>query len=366
MRRFFTGKHLAQYANSRDNNFNLIRFVAAVLVLYTHSFALTTGQPDAEPLRLNLGMTWGTIAVDVFFITSGFLIAGSYFRQRHLIAFAWARFLRIAPALVVAMVFCVFGVGLYFTTTPRLEYLTDFTTTKFFLRNVTLFLGVAYRLPGVFADLPFPGAVNGSLWTLPHEIHMYTYLAIIGTGLTRWWPHLSRKTMAILFAAIAAGALGLNLANHSLMFAAPEGTHLFAMFFVGVAYYMGRDFVPLVPAVFVGCAVGLGLSLQSREAFFVVYTLVLAYLIFFLAYVPGGLVRAFNGLGDYSYGIYIYAFPVQQSLIALNPGITMPQLMITATAVTLGIAFMSWHLVEKKMLRLKKKYLLQESLSQRR
>jgi len=362
VREFFSSRALSHYANSRDNNFNLIRFVAAVLVLYTHSFALTTGDPNAEPLRLSLGMTWGTIAVDVFFITSGFLIAGSYFRNRNLVAFTWARILRITPALVLAMVFCVFGVGLYFTTNPRAEYLSDAMTVKYFLRNITLYLGVAYRLPGVFAALPFPGAVNGSLWTLPHEIHMYTYLAVVGTVLNQVRPRLSDGVLRRVFLVLAACGLAANLANHFLGFTAPETTHLFAMFFVGVAFYVGRESVRLNGGLFAACAVSLAVSLIQRDAFFVVYNLVLAYLIFYVAYVPGGAVRRFNQMGDYSYGIYIYAFPVQQSLVALNPGITGGRLMLAATGLTFGLAFLSWHLVEKRFLRLKNRYVVLERM----
>lgn len=114
------GNLISNYTNTRDNNYNLIRFLAAVLVLFTHSFALTYGSGNAEPLRYSLGITWGTIAVDVFFVTSGFLIAGSFFKRGNLIAFGWARILRIYPALFVALLFCVFVVGLAFTSkNPR-------------------------------------------------------------------------------------------------------------------------------------------------------------------------------------------------------------------------------------------------------
>lgn len=123
----------------------------------------------------------GGIAVDVFFITSGFLITYSFFSRNNIIAFIWARILRIYPALFVAIVFCVFVVGLFFTTNTISDYLFDPQTFKFFRRNVTLFSGVKYELPGVFTDNPYMNAVNGSLWTLPYEIKMYTYLAIIAS-----------------------------------------------------------------------------------------------------------------------------------------------------------------------------------------
>ena len=107
VKRLIMGTVLSEYTNNRDNNFNLIRFIAASLVLYTHSYALVIGTGDAEPLRNSIGMTWGSIAVDVFFVISGFLIASSFFERNNIVAFVWARILRIYPALIVAIIFCV-------------------------------------------------------------------------------------------------------------------------------------------------------------------------------------------------------------------------------------------------------------------
>jgi len=117
------GTVLSKYTNNRDNNFNLIRFLAASLVLYSHSFSLAIGTVYAEPFKISLGLTLGTIAVDIFFITSGFLIASSFFEKNNIIAFVWARILRIYPALIIALIFCVFMVGLFFTTNMTSEYL---------------------------------------------------------------------------------------------------------------------------------------------------------------------------------------------------------------------------------------------------
>ena len=88
------GNLLSTYTNKRDNNFNLIRFIAAVLVLYTHSIALALGKGAQDPIWPITGTTWGNIAVDIFFIVSGFLITSSYFSQNNLIAFVWARVLK--------------------------------------------------------------------------------------------------------------------------------------------------------------------------------------------------------------------------------------------------------------------------------
>src|SRR5487761_1170379 len=107
---------LSEAARGRDNNFNLLRFLAAFAVLISHSFSLATGVSDAEPLRAAYGLTWGDIAVDVFFVTSGFLVTASLLKRRSATAFVWARVLRIFPALWLMLFLTVFGMGLALTS----------------------------------------------------------------------------------------------------------------------------------------------------------------------------------------------------------------------------------------------------------
>jgi peptidoglycan/LPS O-acetylase OafA/YrhL len=103
---------LGDYVGGRDNNFNLIRFLAASAVLLSHSFPLSNGDPTTEPLRSWLGLSAGEIAVDVFFLTSGFLVAGSLLTRHSVSGFAVARALRIYPAMVVSVLLTVPVVGL--------------------------------------------------------------------------------------------------------------------------------------------------------------------------------------------------------------------------------------------------------------
>lgn len=94
-------------------------------------------------------------------------------------------------------------------------------------------------------------------------------------------------------------------------------------------------------------------AIGHRYVFFVVYTLFIAYLLFFLAYVPAGHIRKYNLLGDYSYGIYIYAFPVQQSVAALVPGVSVLNMILISFPVTVFLSALSWHLLERRALSLK-------------
>jgi len=346
---------LASFTGGRNNNFNLIRFVAAFLVLITHSYALTTGNVMTEPLRAYLDMTWGMIAVDVFFIISGFLVTASLLTRKNLQAFVVARFLRIYPALWVMIAFTVVALGLWVTSLSAHDFFIRRETLVFILKNMTMVRDVAYILPGVFETVPFKGTVNGSLWTLPLEIRMYVTLAVVWATMTVFGARREKVTaQAIVLMAIS--ALLLNILFHFFDFARLLHLHLGYMFFVGSAFYVFRERIILSRGIFLAAAIALLLSAFNKDVFYVTYMAVLAYLVFWLAYVPTGIVRQFNRLGDYSYGIYIYAFPVQQSIVMLVPGISSGALMGTAFGITLFFAFLSWHLIESKALSLKSRW----------
>ncbi len=354
---------LSSYTAGRDNNFNLIRFIAASMVLVTHSFALVTGSPESEPLRDTLGMTLGSIAVDIFFVTSGFLITSSFVSRNNLLAFAWARMLRIYPALIVALLISTFIIGLLFTNNPKLDYLTNIQTYKYFIRNSLLFFGIEHTLPGVFADAPYKNAVNGSLWTLPYEVKMYTLLALFLCFLTFAGKHLklisnSRGIFFIAFASVVVH-MAINFAPQLELFN-EKFIRLFSMFFFGAAVYLWAGKIKLSHKLFTLGAIALAIATLDKSAFFIVYCVSLPYLLFYIAYVPGGPVRQFNRLGDFSYGMYIYAFPIQQMIATLHPETSITKMIAYSFILTLLCSVLSWNLIEKKALKLKNAYLLIE------
>lgn len=322
---------LSSYTENRNNNLNLIRFVAASLVLFSHSFPLSLGRSHSDPFASLTGISLGDIAVDVFFILSGYLILRSLLTRNNLIAFAWNRILRIYPALFVAIFFCVFIVGLFFTTLDINLYLSNPEIYKFSIKNITLLFGGYGYLPNVFDTVPFDKAVNGSLWTLVWEVRMYGVLFILGIFYTLFgWLNEKRFLFFILIIGLTSWLLFVS--NHFYSFinheGASRGLRLMAMFFVGSSFYALKDKIFISLKVTISMIIALSFAVSFEDVFFILYYLFIGYIIFSLSFVPTGAIRKFNQLGDYSYGIYIYAFPVQQSIAELVPGVSTLEMIV--------------------------------------
>lgn len=144
----------------------------------------------------------------------------------------------------------------------------------------------------------------------------------------------------------------MYIVNHFASILPTHFIHLFSMFLIGSVFFLWQDKINLPHTVIV---VGLSLFIFSslnvlpfnRSIFFVLYVVLLPFMVFYVAYIPQGIVRRFNELGDYSYGIYIYAFPVQQSIAAIMPGVSVVVMIMLSSVLTLALAIMSWHLIEK-------------------
>jgi peptidoglycan/LPS O-acetylase OafA/YrhL len=346
---------LSQCTQGRDNNFNLIRIVAAFAVLVTHSFYLT-GNP--QPFLKTLGMTLGTWALDIFFLISGFLVTSSLLTRQSTVEFLWARILRIYPALFLMVFLTVFLLGSSFTELPLATYFSLSETYVYLAYNTSLFVDIAHFLPGVFNGM-LDQMVNGSIWSLQIEVRLYALLALL-------WLFLRMKGQdrIILFKVIvvawASAAVVLLFADH---FYLPNADSLIRanfrhapLFLVGAAFYILRNYVVLSPWVFFTLVTGLLASTTNKDLFLVAYVFSIGYIVFFLAYVPSSLLRRYNKLGDYSYGLYLYAWPVQQSVVAMMPGTSAGKMIVISGAISFVLAFLSWHIVERRSLNLKQHF----------
>jgi peptidoglycan/LPS O-acetylase OafA/YrhL len=189
-----------------------------------------------------------------------------------------------------------------------------------------------------------------------YEVKMYIFLAIFW-AICHVWKTQGLLLFRRLIVLLATGAGIFSLVHYFSSAEHSPADGLFFMFFSGAAYAVLKDRVMLSARIFWPlCLALLGSAMLSQSAFFLVYQFSLAYILFYLAYVPAGRIRKYNALGDYSYGVYIYAFPVQQSVIALFPGISVALLTLLSVSVTLMLAVLSWYLLEQPALAIKGRF----------
>lgn len=345
-------RRLSEVEPGTDNNFNLLRLVAASGVLVSHAYPIALGPEAQQPLERMLGMTLGHLCVLIFFCVSGFFITRSFDRCRSLPRFLEARALRLFPALAAMLVATVVVCGLWLTRAPAASFWE--AAPPYVLRNISLF-SPEYELPGVFGDAAYGPAINGSLWTLFYEVLCYLGVALLGvTGLLAPGRRGRICGVAIVLGCAAAVVLA-GLRPGLLPVRLERLADLGLPFAIGGLFYLARQSVVLHLGV---AALGLAASLAmlagpwGTPLFAPVFAAALCYAVLTLGYAPIPLLRAYTRVGDYSYGIYIFAFPLQQ--LGAELGYRLPLAnMLFAAPVTLICAILSWHLIEKPALSLK-------------
>lgn len=318
----------------RHNSLNSLRLVLAVLVIVSHAWPLGGFGPDPDWGDFTIG-TW---AVAGFFAISGWLIMGSRL-DSSLRSYLWRRFLRIYPAFLV----CLAVVGLAFA--PLAAALSGGSYgwlggARYVGANALLVM-VEAKVGGTPAGLPYDKSWNGSLWTLSYEVFCYVLVGLIVSFVARRW------LRAVLIGAL----VGLTVAE--LAFGAglpaPQALHLLTMlapfFFAGCLLFLFRDRIPVtVPLAVLSLAACVAVALMGVNG--VLAALPLAYLLLWLGIrLPLQPVGARN---DISYGVYIYAFPVQQILALLGVHNAGPAVFALAGVVaTIPVAAASWFAVER-------------------
>ncbi|NVJ05903.1 acyltransferase [Myxococcus sp. AM001] len=328
--------------DSRRNNLDFLRFAAAAGVLFSHAFPLGEGKGTVEPLEsFTRGqLSLGRLGVAVFLIISGVLITRSWERTPDAARFIWARALRIFPGLGAMLLLTVGVLGPAFTRLPLGDYFTAPDSALYLLGNFAL-SWPQWHLPGVFEANAYPHAVNGSLWTLKYEVGFY--VLTLGLGLTG----LLRRGVVVLgfvgaaVAPFVTGRLGFW----------PE---LYLYFGGGVALYQWRAHVRMSPWVAAACVAGWLITARLGYGCRIATGLLGGYVVLYLAFRPVGALADFGRRGDLSYGVYLYAFPVQQTVSALLGGRTAWWVnAAVALPCVLLLAALSWRWVEQPALRRK-------------
>jgi peptidoglycan/LPS O-acetylase OafA/YrhL len=335
---------LRNVAIGRNNNFNLLRMVAATAVLVSHAYPVSLGEHATEPLVPTLHFSLGTLAVLTFFAISGFFISQSLDRRKSLIDFAAARVLRVYPGLLVMLLITALIIGPVFTAMPLAAYFTDSDTALYVVRNLAL-KWLQDDLPGVFHHNPYPAVINGSLWSLFYEVCCYGLVVAIGvSGVAA--RHTRFAAFLGVYLVLYVSYKLIDVRTHALL----EDSHLLTLPFVaGMAFYQFREYMPLNATLAVSCA-GAALLAHHTSWFHEVFVLSWTYFIFYLGYLRSGPLTMYNRLGDYSYGLYIYAFPCEQIAAALWRGISPIQLIAVSLPATFCCAILSWHLLENRVL----------------
>jgi len=340
----------------QGKGFDGLRLGLALGVMCWHAFALTA--PDWR--ALNSASLWmlGYAILPIFFGLSGFLVTGSALRNT-LQQFAINRIFRIVPALLVDTLVTILILGPLLTDVPIARYFASPVTHAYLLNIVG---EIHYYLPGVFTHNPYPGVVNGSLWTISPELGCYILIgALIAVrGVGDW-----RGTCGMLIAFVATWLLAHYYPwreHHvGIGWLQSPNAYLIPLFLMGSLAFHLRDDIVYSRRLAAFCLIVLALTgslLDGRQVWsappFVLLTApMLIYLMLFLGVTSLPRI-GFYTTGDYSYGIYLYGFPLEQAIIELS-GWRSPWL-VTAAAVPLTtlMAALSWHCVEKQALRLRK------------
>jgi peptidoglycan/LPS O-acetylase OafA/YrhL len=334
---------LASLIRRKNNNFDLIRLIAALMVIFAHSFDLYKTNGYTDPIKKIFNESAGTLAVYIFFFLSGIFITGSFENKKNHLSFILMRAFRIWPALIVCTVLTVFFIGPSLTTFSVKGYLLHVGTWKFFLSNILLYNPASHILPGLFLYNHLAGAVNGSLWTLPVEVKCYFLIFILGIiGAFRY----KRSLMIVFLILLVATVSKYN--NYIGFFSA----NVVLFFIAGSVAYLYKGFILLNYKV---CFLLISLCLISFNTTFF-------HPLFYLTLIYGVLIIGGSGIfksiklpGDYSYGAYIYGFIVQQVISNLFPSLNSYSSLIIVFPVVAILSVLSWHIIEKQAIEYGKK-----------
>jgi peptidoglycan/LPS O-acetylase OafA/YrhL len=332
----------------RENNFDLLRLVAAGFVLLSHAIAITNGNLGADPLFIvtNGQSLLGFVGVFVFFTISGYLITESFVRSGSPSGYLVKRALRIAPGLIVCTLVSALLIGPLITSLPLAAYFHTSGLYGFMANNLILHVGYN-GLPGVDYVANANGEiVNGSLWTLPAEVLMY--LMVFGLGLLR----LLRPPVAIALVLAGMAAILFKTHEHGLI---GNSAWLLGYFAMGMFLYLVRSSRPLRPTVAFVAGLMLAISIPLG-CFTLFFPICGGYLVIFIAYWRALPVVHAARFGDLSYGIYIYGWPIEGAVAHFAHGVPWEGVLAISALICVPVAFLSWHLVEKPAMALKPRY----------
>jgi len=334
------------------NNFNFMRLCLAVLVILSHSFEIIDGNRHREPLtRIFHTLSFGEVAVDAFFLLSGYLIVKSWDQRPLLLSYVKKRVYRIYPGFIAASLICAFVVGPLASNASL--YFSHFNL-KHFVGSVVLLDAPA--IPSVFSGLHYP-VVNGSMWTIYYEFRCYVAVALIGlTGMVKKkWPWLLITILALAASLLPTPSIN-RIAFHARMFiigSPDEFFRLFALFCAGGVFYLYRDKINYRPSLMlVALLATVAGMFNVHTAQFVLATCG-AYVFFGIGFKHIQGLEWHRSWPDISYGVYLYGWPCTILIFWYYRSIDPYLLFPCALLLTSCLGWLSWRWVESPFMKRK-------------
>ena len=334
-----------------QNNFNFLRLLFAVFVLITHSHKLSNAKTVDVLHTITQGQThFSYLGLFGLFSLSGYLVYQSLGRSKSIFIFFRKRILRIFPALLVVLLLTiVLGTFVFEGSVSRYIVLPEMQT---YLPNNLFLIKTQYDIPGIFENNPVKRMINGSLWSIQYEAAMYLSLATL-FFLSRVW---KKWIITIIFLAFL--VIKLFFAEKALQFQGNiKGEYyleLAVYFFAGsvlaafeIEKWKRNQFLIISTSILL--VISLMANVFETSRFILLPILVIS---FGLTYLKP-LHHVVQKIGDLSYGVYLYAFPIQQTLMHYFHLQTMA-LLILSLLISMTFAWLSWHIVEKRAMNWKK------------
>lgn len=331
--------------NTRDNNLNLIRLLAATSVTFGHSFAMTHGSHYDLIFGIN-SAAFGFYAVAIFFTLSGFLITQSYVRKPDWKKFLRARLLRLVPGYLFANLIAALLIVFLVKQDPGL-----ILTKNFFIHIFGGSFKEKFSFPDTFAHLHY-NSTNGSLWTLPYEFQMYIIVMLLGVTTILY----KRKFVLGLFSVLALIAATKFDLLYNLIFPILfriknyEGTYLALplCFGLGILAFLYKEKIrlsmPVATVILIATFFGDGWLLK---------TLAWSYFVLCFGYLPKYHLPKMTLKNDISYGLYILSWPIQQCVLHLQLNDHPLALFAISMCAIVPLSILSWKFIEEPSLKLK-------------
>ena len=333
---------------TRVNNYDFLRILAASMVIIGHSIPLTGSKSTVPGFIL---YPVHELAVIIFFSVSGFLVTRSADTTKRFADFFLKRLTRLLPALFTVVLVSIFVIGPALSTKGPLSFLLD-PSTYMYLMNLIFY--PVYSMPGVFNSLPYPSVVNGSLWTLPVEFACYLMAAVVVSifGKAKVYVFASLLAVFVSTSLIFQGNL-LRVVLYGSEIGSASGV---AGYFMagGTIYFLTRKFenflrldVATILLFLWIFSVQLSIPLAQSIGYLAVPYLVLAF-----AESSTPILRRAGRFGDPSYGMYLWAFPIQQLILSSRfSHLSLEMNILLVFILSISAGFVSWHFIEKIAMR---------------